>query len=142
MTPFSADVKVRFGDIDHAGIVYYPRFFHYLHVAFEEFFDREFGRSYPEVLDDEHVGFPVVRTEADYRAPARYGDVLRIELTCVRIGARSVTLRYRARRSADGVDGVVCMEAKVTTACVDLRTFKSQDVPPRYRDLFARFLET
>jgi 4-hydroxybenzoyl-CoA thioesterase len=138
VNPFTADVKVRFGDIDHAGIVYYPRFFHYLHVAFEELFDREFGRSYPEVLDDEHVGFPVVRTEADYRAPARYGDVLRIEVTCARIGGRSVTLRYRARRAADGV---VCMEAQVTTACVDLRSFGSQDVPPRYRDLFARFLE-
>ena len=138
MTPFTADVKVRFGDIDHAGIVYYPRFFHYLHIAFEEFFDREFGRTYPEVLDDEHVGFPVVHTEADYRAPARYGDVLRIELTCTRIGARSVTLRYRARRSVDGVE---CVEAKVTTACVDLRTFASQDVPPRYREMFSRFLE-
>ena len=139
MTPFTADVKIRFGDIDHAGIVYYPRFFHYLHIAFEEFFDREFGRSYPEVLDEEHVGFPVVRTEADYRAPARYGDVLRIHVSCIRIGTRSVTLRYRACRAADGVE---CMEAKVTTACVDLRTFASQDVPPRYRELFARFLES
>ena len=27
---------VRFADVDHAGIVYYPRFFHLFHLAFEE----------------------------------------------------------------------------------------------------------
>lgn len=137
--PFAVEVKVRFADVDHARIVYYPRFFHYFHVAFEELFEREFGLSYPEVLDREHVGFPAVRTEADYRAPARYGDVLRIHVTCRRIGARSVTLRYRAVRAADGVE---CVDASVTTACVDMRTFRPQDVPPAHRALFERFLES
>lgn len=135
---FTAEIKVRFADVDHARIVYYPRFFHYFHVAFEELFERGFGRSYPEVLDQEHVGFPAVHTEADYRAPARFGDVLRIEVTCVRVGTRSVTLRYRARRAADGVE---CAEGRVTTACVDMTTFRSMDVPERYRVLFERFLE-
>ena len=37
--------KVRFSDVDNAGIVYYPRFFHYCHVAREEFFT--------ELLDEE-----------------------------------------------------------------------------------------
>lgn len=135
---FVAEIKVRFADVDHARIVYYPRFFHYFHVAFEELFERGFGRSYPEVLDQENVGFPAVHTEADYRAPARFGDVLRIRVTCVRIGARSVTLRYRASRAADGVE---CAEGRVTTACVDMRRFESMDLPERYRALFARFLE-
>jgi 4-hydroxybenzoyl-CoA thioesterase len=33
--------KIRFGDIDRAGIVYYQRFMHYFHVALEEFFASE-----------------------------------------------------------------------------------------------------
>jgi 4-hydroxybenzoyl-CoA thioesterase len=135
---FTAEIKVRFADVDHAGIVYYPRYFHYFHVAMEDLFDREFGRSYPEVLDVEKVGFPAVHTEADYRVPTRYGDVLRIRITCIRIGTRSVTLRYRATRAADGVE---CAEGRVTTACVDMATFGSMDVPERYRAFFARFLE-
>ena len=36
-TEYEAEVPVRFAEIDRAGIVYYPRWFHYLHVAFEEF---------------------------------------------------------------------------------------------------------
>lgn len=136
---FTAEVKVRFADVDHAGIVYYPRFYHFFHVAMEELYDREFGRTYPEVLDVERVGFPAVHTESDFRVPVKYGDVLRIRVTCVRLGGRSVTLRYRAARASDGVE---CAEGRVTTACVDMTTFRSMDIPERYRAFLARFLET
>jgi 4-hydroxybenzoyl-CoA thioesterase len=135
---FGAEIKVRFADVDHARIVYYPRFFHYFHIAFEEMFEQVLGVPYPEVIDREHVGFPSVRTECDYRAPVRFGDVLRIRVTCARLGKRSVTLHYRAERERDGV---LCAEARVTTACVDMRTFTSQDIPARYRELFSRFAE-
>lgn len=136
---FHFDYKVRFADVDKAGIVYYPRYFHFFHVTFEEWFEREFGASYPEVLGSDQVGFPAVRNEVDYRAPARYGDVLRIRVTCARLGTKSVTCRYRATRLADGV---LCAEALVTTACVDMRAFVSQPTPPRYREFFSRFLES
>ena len=135
---FTCDLKVRFADVDHAQILYYPRFFHFFHVAFEELFEREFGRIYPEVLDVDHVGFPAVRTEADYRNPVRFGDVLRIRVTCARLGTKSVTLRYRAERLRDGATAA---EGRVTTACVDMRTFAPQPVPQAYRELFTRFLE-
>ena len=35
--PFRKPIKVGFGDIDNAGIVYYPWFMHYFHLAIEEF---------------------------------------------------------------------------------------------------------
>jgi 4-hydroxybenzoyl-CoA thioesterase len=135
---FVVEVKVRFGDVDHAQIVYYPRFFHYFHIAFEEMFEQVIGMKYPEVIDGEHVGFPAVKTEAEYRSPVRFGDVLRIRVTCARLGSRSVTLRYRAERAKGGI---LCAEAQVTTACVDMRTFTSQTIPEKYRALFARFAE-
>ena len=36
MAPFLASQKVRFGDVDAAGIAYFPRIHEYLHDAFEE----------------------------------------------------------------------------------------------------------
>ena len=42
---FRSQLKIRFGDIDRAGIVYYPRFMHYFHVALEEFFAGKLGMS-------------------------------------------------------------------------------------------------
>ena len=38
-------VKVRFGDIDRAGIAYYPNLYHYCHIAFEDFFEEHLGVS-------------------------------------------------------------------------------------------------
>jgi 4-hydroxybenzoyl-CoA thioesterase len=43
---FSAEFSVRFGEIDQARVVYYPRFFHYFHQTFEEWFARALGVSY------------------------------------------------------------------------------------------------
>ncbi len=47
---FRSLLKVRFGDIDHAGIVYYPRFLHYFHVALEEFFGSRVGVDYSTLI--------------------------------------------------------------------------------------------
>ncbi|MCE9636044.1 MAG: acyl-CoA thioesterase [Planctomycetes bacterium] len=136
---FVTDLRVRFADVDNAGIVYYPRFFHFFHVAMEELFEREFGKNYPDVIGVDHVGFPAVHTEADYRMPVRYGDRPHIRVSCVRIGGKSVTLRYRVTRPADGAEFA---EGRITTACVDMRTFTPMEVPPAYREFFSRFLES
>jgi 4-hydroxybenzoyl-CoA thioesterase len=32
---YVAQLKIRFGGIDRAGIVYYPKFMHYFHIALE-----------------------------------------------------------------------------------------------------------
>ena len=57
---FRTQVPVRFGDVDHAGIVYYPKFFIYFHEAFEDFFD-ENGVAYHALLNQRHVGFITIR---------------------------------------------------------------------------------
>src|SRR5262249_13069736 len=52
MPPFTYATPVRFADVDHAGIVYYPRFFHMFHVAFEELWRQRLGaRAYSELID-------------------------------------------------------------------------------------------
>jgi 4-hydroxybenzoyl-CoA thioesterase len=124
--------------VDPARIVYYPRYFLFFHDAFEDFFEDEMGMLYADVIGVDHVGFPSVHVEVDYSAPARFGETLEIHITCARLGTKSVTLRYRAVRVSDGV---LSAEALVTTACVDMRTFKSQEIPPKYRKLFSRFAE-
>ena len=66
MTPLSIEIPVRFGDVDHAQIVYYPRFYHFFHIAFEELFAQGLGVPYARVMAGEHIGYPSVRTECDY----------------------------------------------------------------------------
>jgi 4-hydroxybenzoyl-CoA thioesterase len=133
---FRTQIEVRFGDIDHAGIVYYPQFFIYFHEAFEDFFNHN-GFAYHRLLDQRKVGFPTVHIETDYKAPLRYGDSLDIELTVPKLSKRSAIFCYRGFRHQDGKVAVV---ANITCACVDLSHFKAIDVPDDLKQLFQRFV--
>lgn len=132
-------MPVRFADIDHAGIVYYPRFFHFFHVAFEEFFRARLGgRSYVALLDQDRIGFPAVSARCDYRAPLRFGDVMDIEMAITRLGERSATFRYRVFRQAETAteEAVLAAEGETTCAIVDLEAFRAMSLPERLRELF------
>jgi 4-hydroxybenzoyl-CoA thioesterase len=134
---YRAKIKVRFGDEDHAGIVYYPRFFDFFHRAFEDFFD-DAGLPYRTVLDGDRLGWPAVRVECDYRKPLRFGDVLDLDVAVRHLGRSSVTFVYRGRK--DGEEQLA-VEARITNACIDMETFRATPIPERYRALFATILE-
>ena len=83
---FTSDFTVRFGEVDRAQVLYYPRFFHLFHQTFEEWFGGALGVPYPEVVDNENLGFPTVKVETEFLKPLRYGDRVRIVLELVAIG--------------------------------------------------------
>jgi 4-hydroxybenzoyl-CoA thioesterase len=140
MPPFSHTFPVRFADVDHAGIVYYPRFFDYFHAAFEEFFRSRLGRrGYVELLDRRKVGFPAVRSEADYRLPLRFGDLVRVDMSIARLGGKSIHFRYRLYRVEEGIrdgDGVLSAEGQVVCVVTDLAHFRGLEIPDDLRQLF------
>jgi 4-hydroxybenzoyl-CoA thioesterase len=143
VTPFVFATPVRFADVDHAGIVYYPRFFHYFHLAFEELFRARLGpRAYVDLLDRDRVGFPAVRAEADYQAPLAFGDTAEIELTVARLGRTSITFHYRVFRAADADrPRTLCTDGKVVSAVVNLDAFKAVAIPPAIAALLADLVE-
>ena len=143
MPPFTFTTPVRFADVDHAGIVYYPRFFHLFHLAFEELWRQRIGaRAYLDILDRRRIGFPAVRAEADYRAPLRFGDTAEIEVTVPRLGGKSITFRYRVHRAAEPpVERVLAAEGQVVCAVTDLTHFVAVAIPDDVRALLADLVE-
>lgn len=117
---------VRFGDIDYAGIVYYPRIVHYFHVGMEEFFAEGLGTDYARVLADHRFGLPSVHLEVDFLRPFKFGDRIEVEVAVEKIGNRSLTWRYRIFQR--GVEEPSAT-ARIVTACVDLDSFQSIPVP-------------
>ena len=124
---FRAPIKVCFSDIDYAGIVYYPRFLHYFHVALEEFFGAELGMDYPRVLVEHRIGFPTVHLETDFSAPLNYGDEVEVEVTVEQIGRTSITWGYKVFRSDE--PGKVIVKGHNITVTVDLDTFEKLEIP-------------
>ena len=134
---FTFEKKVRFGEIDQAGIVYYPQVFNYYHLAMEDFFERAVGVPYPEVIKAWKVGFPTVHVEADFTQPLQYGDEISITLTVSKLGRSSVRMHYVVRRQ----DGRICAEAQLTTVCVDMDTFRSRHIPEAIRKVLQQHLD-
>lgn len=133
--PYVGRIQVRFGEVDRAGIVYYPRIFDYFHQVFEGYFEDRVGVSYPDWIEKRRIGFPAVRYEVDFLSPLRYGDKLPVRFTVARIGRTSVTFRYEIRRGSRPL-----VRALGTTVCVDLRSFKPVPIPAALRRAFARVL--
>ncbi len=136
---FSFATPVRFADVDHAGIVYYPRFFHYFHLAFEELWRQRLGpHAYNDLIAKDRVGFPAVHAECDFLAPLRFGDVAEIELSVAKLGGKSLTFHYRIAR----VDPrTPCADGRVVCAVVDLARFVAVPVPERVITLLADLVQ-
>jgi 4-hydroxybenzoyl-CoA thioesterase len=133
---FATELPVRFGEIDQAGVVYYPRFFHYFHQAFEEWFRQALGTSYPDLVLKEGIGFPSVRVESEFFKPLRYGDRARVEIEVLEVGRKSLTLRYELHRVTDNV---LSARATIKTVAIDNESFTSVAIPETWRALFERF---
>jgi 4-hydroxybenzoyl-CoA thioesterase len=139
---FSYRTPVRFDDVDHAGIVYYPRFFHLFHVAFEELWRERIGaKAYSEIIDDDRIGFPAVRAECDFKAPLRFGDTAEIDVTIPRLGSKSITFRYRIYRADERVR-TLCAEGQVVCAVVDLEKFAAVPIPARVTEMVRDLVES
>jgi YbgC/YbaW family acyl-CoA thioester hydrolase len=127
---FKTSILVRFGDLDPAGIAYYPNLVNFLHEAFEDFFAGHVGRPYPEAFRD-GLGFPTVKVEMEFLSPVHYGDHVEIDVTVERVGRSSVQIRY------DGsVAGRAVFQARNTMVAVDMPTFRPTPLPAALRASF------
>lgn len=89
---YSRQIRVEFNHCDPAGIVFYPRFFEMANSVCENFFREAVGMSYAEMMAGGH-GVPTRQIAADFRAPARLGEVLDWSLFVENLGRTSVALR-------------------------------------------------
>jgi len=132
---FTTTILVRFGDLDGAGIAYYPNLVNFLHEAFEDFFTGHVGRPYPEVYA-EGLGFPTVKIDMEFLSPVRYGDHVDIDVTVERLGRSSVRIRYLASVADRPV-----FRARNVAVVVDMKTFRSTPIPRWLRERLEAAME-
>ena len=75
----SGTVRIQWGDCDPAGIVFNPRyfeiFFEILDASTAALFESALGINKREMVETYNsVGVPLVRTDAQFFAPAQFGD--------------------------------------------------------------------
>ncbi len=89
------EVRVRFGDTDPYGIVYFVSYFRYCHRAIEEFL-KSCGLAPEETFKNvkEGFGLPIVEAWGRFRRPSRYGDLLRIETRIQEVRPKAFVFRF------------------------------------------------
>lgn len=132
---FTTTILVRFGDLDAAGIAYYPNLVNFLHEAFEDFFTGHVGRTLPDVFD-EGLGCPTVKLEMEFVSPVRYGDHVEVGVVIEHVGTSSVRIRY-----SGSVEGTPVFLARNTVVWVDMKTFTPTAVPDWLRERFEAAME-
>ncbi|MFN2513283.1 MAG: acyl-CoA thioesterase [Pyrinomonadaceae bacterium] len=130
---FSTRIRVRFGDTDPAGLVYYPNIFHYFHIAMEEFFSNQCGVGYDQLVKAERIGFPTVNIQTEFRSPILYGDEIEIEVFVSRPSRTSAIFEYRVTRVSDGQ---LCAQSTQIHVAMNLDTRRLVHLPETFRKAF------
>ena len=134
---FTCQHLVRFDDVDGAGIVYYPRYFHFCHKTFEDLFNQHGPITYPVLINEQKIGFPTVHIESDYKKPFFYGDTIDAHFCVKSIGNSSIITEYNFFNR-----GQKSFTAKITVVCMDLMAKKSVQISDPLRVFFAHYIDT
>jgi 4-hydroxybenzoyl-CoA thioesterase len=133
---FTTERRVRFADVDPAGIVFFPRYFEMLNAVVEDWFAGPLGVSFGELHLQRHSSVPTAALEARFMAPSRLEDDLTFSLMVTKLGGASCGLRHRIE-----CDGELRFEATQTIVHVGA-SLKPEPWPDALRARIAPFLES
>ena len=96
--PFRLLLRVRYNECDAQGIVFNARWADFADIASSEFIRALFGSVDPAATG---LDWRLVKQTTEWRAPARYDDVLDVRVRTLRVGTTSFQLATEYRRFAD-----------------------------------------
>ena len=109
----TTQIRVIYGDTDQMGVVYYANYLRYFEAGRNEFI-RAKGLRYRDFEREFGLMLPVVEAGVQYQRPARYDDLLTIEIAMTEVKRASARFGYRVLR-----DGEVLATGHSVHACVD-----------------------
>ena len=110
----TTQIRVIYGDTDQMGVVYYANYLRYFEAGRNEFI-RAKGLRYRDFEREFRLMLPVVEAGVQYHKPARYDDLLTVEIAITELKRASARFGYRVLR-----DGEVLATGHSVHACVDL----------------------
>lgn len=130
---FEVRDRVRWSDVDIAGIIYFGAYVRFIELAETELF-RELGYPYGEMFERLGIWLPRVHLDFDFFAPALMDDELLLRTHIDKLGGSSITMRMIAYNTrAQEVDAA----ATLVVATVDRGSMKSRPIPEEFRAVLA-----
>ena len=117
--------RVDFPMVDMANVAYYPRIYDLAHRFFEEAWEDMCDVSYPTMINEMRIGFPVVEISSKFHHPLRYGDIIQAKIWISKVGIKSVTWQYEFRNQND----ILLWSSTQVTVCVSMDNMESLPIP-------------
>jgi len=125
-TPFRHTLRVRWGECDEQGVVYFVNYAEYVDLALTELW-RERVRPYPEMVAS-GTDLMVVAMDTTFRRPARFDEEVDVVLEVARLGETSLTSAWRVERA-----GEVLCSGTITHVSIDPAAQVKKRIPDDLR---------
>jgi 4-hydroxybenzoyl-CoA thioesterase len=130
----SRKVRIEWGDCDPLGIIFYPRYFSIFDASTAALFESALGiPKIKQLKTFGFAGYPLVRTQARFIRPTRFGDDVAVDST-ITFGRSSFEIEHRLSRGGELC--VECSEKRVWVVRDNDGRLKSQAVPDAVRAKF------
>lgn len=130
MASFETTCKLRFYDMDRAGMVFHGAYTRIFQDAFEDLMEAT-GFVEKELEPELGVRVPVVRHEMEFPAPPT-GDEIAVEVAIERLGSSSARFALTARDE----EGTVTARAKIVRVCIG-QEGSSVEIPDPLREAWS-----
>ena len=130
MTPFRYYLRVRYIECDAQKVVFNSRYAEYVDVSVTEFV-RAAGVQHEFVHGD--LDFQLVKQTVEWKAPARYDQVLELSVMTKHLGNTSFTLATEFRIVDPPGDDRVIATVETVYVLVDAKTLTKLPLPDRIR---------
>ena len=135
MDKFTIEERVRWGDVDAAGIIFYGAYIRFFEFAETELF-RAVGLPYSVMFEELDIGLPRVHLECDFHHAAKLDDLLEVSVYVGRFGNKSMRLDFEVRRKGNET---IIANAHFVLASVRRDTFETVPIPEALRTRLAAY---
>ncbi len=135
---FRARFPIRWSDVDSAQVIFYGKYLHLFEAVEDEFF-RQHELPIHELQRQFGIWMPRVETHSTFFFPARFGDVVEVELQVGALKKSSARFNYEVKR-ADPQPAQLLARGYNVIVCVSQENFRAVPIPEPMRQLLGRYL--
>jgi len=122
---FNTSFRVSWADTDAAQVVHFSNYLRFFEKAEEEFY-RHLGFSFTDYRLTPGLWFPRVEVFCQYKKPARFNDLIEVELSIEELREKSVKYNFRI---VNQETGVLLANGYTVIVAADKQTAKATQIP-------------
>jgi acyl-CoA thioester hydrolase len=131
---FRTSFRIAWADTDAAQVVHYSNYFRFFERAEEEFY-RQLGFSFADATE-KGLWFPRIEAFCHYVKPARFNDLIELELTIEELKEKSVKFGFKIFNNETMV---LLATGYIVVVAADKHTGKATRIPPEIMERLRPF---